>query len=104
MAQPIIVAGATAESSAAVGPVQVHVARQYSRRAGDVKRDTLGDVKRHAGDVEGGRSKPGDAAVQIILIRTLDFGGDDLADLQRATAGNIDRAVDLRSVGLGAAL
>jgi hypothetical protein len=71
-AQPIIVAGATTERGAADGPVQVHVAGQYSR--------SLGDVKRHAGGVKGGRSKAGDAAVQIVLIRALDFGGDDLAD------------------------
>jgi uncharacterized protein len=38
MAQPIIVAGATTESCAAVGPVQIHGARSYSRKAGYVKR------------------------------------------------------------------
>src|SRR5260370_23974071 len=36
-AQPIIVAGATAESCVAVGPVQDHGAGPYSRRAGHVK-------------------------------------------------------------------
>jgi hypothetical protein len=38
MAQPIIVAGATTESCAAVGPRVVHGARPYSRTAGPVKR------------------------------------------------------------------
>jgi len=38
-AQPIIVAGATTERCAAVGPVQVHGAGPYSRRAGHVKRN-----------------------------------------------------------------
>jgi hypothetical protein len=37
MAQPIIVAGATTESCAAVGPVQDHDAGPYSRTAGAVK-------------------------------------------------------------------
>jgi hypothetical protein len=37
MAQPIIVAGATTENGAAVGPVQDHGARPYSRTAGVVK-------------------------------------------------------------------
>ncbi|MGY8662848.1 hypothetical protein Q3C01_10820 [Bradyrhizobium sp. UFLA05-109] len=37
MAQPIIVAGATTESCAAVGPRRDHGARPYSRRAGLVK-------------------------------------------------------------------
>ena len=37
MAQPIIVAGATTESCAAVGPVQNHGVRSYSRMAGTVK-------------------------------------------------------------------
>ena len=103
MAQPIIVAGATTESSAAVGPVQVHGVGPYSRSPGDVKRHA-GDVERHAGGVKGERSEARDTAVQIILIRTLDFGRDDLADLQRPTAGNIDCAVDLRGIGFGAAL
>jgi hypothetical protein len=39
MAQPIVVAGATAESGAAVGPDQNHGARSYSRMAEDVKAD-----------------------------------------------------------------
>src|ERR1700730_17912057 len=40
---------------------------------------------RMAGGVKGG-SKPGDAAMEIVLVRPLDFGGDDLADLERAPA------------------
>src|SRR5690349_10426841 len=31
-------------------------------------------------------SEPGDAAVQVILVRALDFGGDDFANAQRASA------------------
>jgi len=38
MAQPIIVAGATTESCAAVGPVRIHGEGPYSRMAGAVKR------------------------------------------------------------------
>jgi hypothetical protein len=37
MAQPIVVAGATAESGAAVGPVRNHGSRSYSLLAGGVK-------------------------------------------------------------------
>jgi hypothetical protein len=37
MAQPIVVAEATAESGAAVGPVRNHGPRPYSRRTGGVK-------------------------------------------------------------------
>jgi hypothetical protein len=37
MAQPIVVAGATAESGAAVGPGQIHGARSYSLIAHGVK-------------------------------------------------------------------
>jgi hypothetical protein len=37
MAQPIVVAGATAESGAAVGPVEIHGARSYSRMVDVVK-------------------------------------------------------------------
>jgi hypothetical protein len=37
MAQPIVVAGATAESGAAVGPGQSHGARSYSLKADGVK-------------------------------------------------------------------
>ena len=48
-------------------------------------------------------SKSRDAAVQIVLVGAFDFGGDDLADLQRTPAGEVDRAVDLRRVRLGAA-
>src|SRR6185295_11251032 len=87
MAQPIIVAGATAESGAAVGPVQLHGARPYSRSVQAVK-----------------RSESGDAAVQVVFVRALDLRGDDLAHLQRTAASEIDRAVDLRRVGLRAAL
>jgi len=39
MAQPIIVAGATTESCAAVGPIGDHGARSYSRPDGNVKRE-----------------------------------------------------------------
>ncbi len=49
------------------------------------------------------RSEAGDAAVQIVFVRSLDPGGDDLADPQRTTARDVDRAVDLRRVRLGAA-
>jgi hypothetical protein len=45
-------------------------------------------------------SKSGDAAVQIILIGAFDLRCDDLADLQRAAAGEVDRAIDLRRIGL----
>jgi hypothetical protein len=45
-------------------------------------------------------SKPRDAAVQVVLVRAFDLRGDDLADLQRAAAGKINRAVNLRRVGL----
>jgi len=55
------------------------------------------------GAVKGAWSEPRDAAVQIVLIRALDFGGDDLADPQRPPAREIDRAVDLRRVGFRAA-
>ena len=48
-------------------------------------------------------SEPRDAAVQVVLVGALDLRGDDLADAQRAAAGEIDRAVNLRRVGLGAA-
>jgi hypothetical protein len=37
MAQPIVVAGATAESGAAVGPVRNHGPRLYRERAAGVK-------------------------------------------------------------------
>src|SRR5712664_1626823 len=37
MAQPVIVAAATAESGAALGPGEHHGMRPYSRKAGDVK-------------------------------------------------------------------
>jgi hypothetical protein len=33
-----------------------------------------------------GPSKPRDAAMQVIFVRALDLGGDDLADLQWAPA------------------
>lgn len=45
-------------------------------------------------------SEPRDAAVQIVLVGALDLRRDDLADLQRATAGEVDGAVNLRRVGL----
>src|ERR1700687_124205 len=44
--------------------------------------------------------KSGDAAVQIILIRALDFRRDDFTCAQRAAARDIDRAVDLGRVRL----
>jgi len=44
--------------------------------------------------------KPRDAAVQVVLIGALDLRGDDLADLERAAARQIDRTIDLRRVGL----
>jgi len=48
MAQPIIVAGATTESCAAVGPVQIHGAGPYSRRAGAVKSRHAAAIPRRA--------------------------------------------------------
>src|ERR1700733_3908792 len=39
--------------------------------------------RRAAGLVKSARSKTRDAAVQIVLVRAVDFCGDDLADLQR---------------------
>ena len=41
-----------------------------------------------------------DAAVQVVFAGALDFCGDDLADLQRAAARQVDRTIDLRRVGL----
>jgi hypothetical protein len=37
MAQPIIVTAVTTESGAALGPIEDHGMRRYSRRAGGVK-------------------------------------------------------------------
>jgi hypothetical protein len=37
MAQPVIVTAVTTESGAALGPVEHHGVRPYSRRAGGVK-------------------------------------------------------------------
>src|ERR1700704_6518482 len=48
-------------------------------------------------------SEPRDAAVQIVFVRALDFRGDDFAGSQWTAAGDIDRAIDPRRVGLGAA-
>src|SRR5437762_5124422 len=48
-------------------------------------------------------SEPGDAAVEVVFVRTLDLRGDDLADTQRPAAGKIDRAIDLRCIGFRAA-
>src|SRR3954462_12337481 len=45
-AQPSIVAGATAESGAAVGPVEVHGRGPYSRTAGRVKQVRTPRVRR----------------------------------------------------------
>ena len=44
------------------------------------------------------------AAVQIIFVGALDLHRGDLADAQGTSACDIDRAVDLRRVGHGAAL
>jgi hypothetical protein len=41
MAQPIIVAGATTEGGAQLGPIQVHGGGPYSLMAGDVKQELL---------------------------------------------------------------
>jgi hypothetical protein len=89
MARARIVVGTTAVGAALDGPVQVHGARSYSLMAGDVKA---------AGGM--GVSEPGDGAVQIVLVGTLDFRGDDLADLQGTAARQVHRTVDLRRVGL----
>src|SRR6516225_11679152 len=43
-----------------------------------------------------------DAAVQIVFVGALDPGGDDLADLQWTSAGNVNCAIDLRGIRLGA--
>jgi hypothetical protein len=48
-------------------------------------------------------SESADASMKIVLVGTFDPGGDDLADPQRTPAGDINRAVDLRGVRLGAA-
>src|SRR3954454_963780 len=61
--------------------------RPYNRRPGAVK-----------------GSEAGDAAVKVVLIGPFDLRRDDLADAQRAAARDIDRAVDLGRVRLGAAL
>jgi hypothetical protein len=45
MAQPIIVAGATTDGGAAVGPVQFHGDGPYSRTAGCVKRKLAAGVR-----------------------------------------------------------
>src|SRR5215470_11407194 len=42
-------------------------------------------------------------AVQVVFVRALDLDGGDLAQPQRAAAGDMDRAVDLRRVAAGAA-
>ena len=83
MAQPIIVAGATTESCAAVGPVRIHGEGPYSRMAGAVKRwwSTVAAKRGTKSEL-----KSGDAAVQVVLVRALDFRGDDLADPQRTAA------------------
>src|SRR4029077_8750837 len=43
-------------------------------------------------------------AVQIVVVGALDLHGCNFADAQRPMAGDVDRAVDLRRVGLAAAL
>src|SRR5215210_7727588 len=40
--------------------------------------------------------------MKIVLVRSFDPGGDNLTDAQRPAAGNVDGAVDLRGVRLGA--
>src|ERR1700736_1964661 len=57
-----------------------------------------------AGGVKRLWSKTGNAAVQVIGVGAFDLRGDDLADAQRAAARDIDRAVDIGRVRLGAAL
>ena len=79
MAQPIIVAGATAESGAAVGPVKLH-GRGNTAKGQEMSRDQ--NVRR---DIDR-KSEPRHAAMQIIFVRPFDPGGDDLAYAQRATA------------------
>jgi hypothetical protein len=49
MARPIIVAGATTQAGAAVGPVQLHGGGPYSRMAGDVKSAGLQHLPRDTG-------------------------------------------------------
>src|SRR5437588_2528584 len=49
-------------------------------------------------------SEPGDAAVQVVFVRSLDFCGDHLANPQRTPAGEVNRAIDLGGVRLRAAL
>src|SRR4051812_44030576 len=49
-------------------------------------------------------SKPRHGPVQVVFVGALDLGGDDVADAQRAAAGDVDVAVDLRRIRLGAAL
>src|SRR5262249_5728319 len=44
--------------------------------------------------------KSRDAAVQVVCVGAFDLRGDNLADLQRAAAREIDAAVDLGCVGL----
>src|ERR1700682_844968 len=51
-----------------------------------------------------GELKPGYAAVQIVFVGAFDFRGDDFADLQRTPAREINRAVNVRRIGFGAAL
>src|ERR1700682_3502524 len=48
-------------------------------------------------------SESRDATVQIVFVGAFDFRGDDFACSQRTAAGDIDRAIDPRRVGLGAA-
>jgi len=78
MAQPIIVAGATTERCAAVGPVQDHGAGPYSRRAGRVKRvvansfdavvpELLGDVG--VDGPGGGEIAVGSARIALFPLR-----------------------------------
>ena len=110
MARPIIVAGATTQAGAAVGPVQLHGDGPYSRTASRVKWSSPQGceiIRFNGAEYDGDyppdaswRSEPRDPAVQVVLIGALDHRGDDLADLQRAAATEIDRAVDLRRVGL----
>src|SRR4029078_10087412 len=70
-AQPIIVAGATTERCAAVGPVQVHGAGPYSRSAGLVKRGGSGSVDAVVPELLGDVGVDGPGGDEITLCSTL---------------------------------
>jgi uncharacterized protein len=67
MAQPIIVAGATTESCAAVGPVRNHGSRSYSRSAGAVKWRLA--VVTTCNGREGGRYAPPPDPLTITMLQ-----------------------------------